>query len=418
MKPKHAAAAAFGSVQIVPVTALAQVLLIAGLAATVSLSSTALSPAAWGVGIACGLITNAALSRGLSHYRTERLSLADWVTLARATLAVGVAALVADSFGRPAPVALLVSLAAVALALDAVDGWVARRTRTTATLGARFDGEVDAFLILVLSVYVARSVGAWVLAIGAARYVFFAAGWPLPWLRAPLPPRFWRKTVAAAQGVFLTVAASHLLSPAVDRGPSLVVALALLAESFGRDVWWLWRHRGGTLVAAVTMRRPRRDRARHVRRGPGGHLAPDAPDRPIRRRSRASTRIAVALTVLAVVIVWAALVAPDQPNDLTLTGFLRIPLEGLVLIALALVLPRTPRRILAGIAGLALALVVVLKALNYRVLHAVQPAVRPTGRHDSARERHRDAALAGRWHRDQADRASARWSAPSYWASC
>ena len=36
---------------------------------------------------------------------------------------------------RPAPVTLLVSLAAVALVLDAVDGWVARRTRTTATLG-------------------------------------------------------------------------------------------------------------------------------------------------------------------------------------------------------------------------------------------------------------------------------------------
>ncbi len=98
------------------------------------------------------------------------------MTLARATLAVGVAALVADSFGQPVPVAMLVSLAAVALALDAVDGWVARRTRTTATLGAQFDGEVDAFLILVLSVYVARSAGAWVLAIGAARYAFLVAG--------------------------------------------------------------------------------------------------------------------------------------------------------------------------------------------------------------------------------------------------
>ena len=69
----------------------------------------------------------------LFQHRVERLSPADWVTLARATLAVGVAALVADSFGRPVPVTLLVSLAAVALVLDAVDGWVARRTRTTAS---------------------------------------------------------------------------------------------------------------------------------------------------------------------------------------------------------------------------------------------------------------------------------------------
>ena len=133
---------------------------------------------------------NAGLARGLSHYRSDRLSPADWVTLARATLAVGVAALVADSFDQAVPVTLLVSLAVVALGLDAVDGWVARRTRTTATLGAHFDAEVDAFLILVLSVYVARSAGAWVLAIGAARYAFLAAGWLLPWMREPLPPRY------------------------------------------------------------------------------------------------------------------------------------------------------------------------------------------------------------------------------------
>ena len=167
------------------------------------------------------------------------------MTLARATLAVGVAALVADSFDQPVPVTLLVSLAAIALALDAVDGWVARRTRTTSTLGARFDGEVDAFLILVLSVYVARSAGAWVLAIGAARYAFLAAGWVLPWMREPLPPRYWRKVVAATQGIVLTIAAADVLPLALTQA-ALVAALALLAESFGRDVWWLWSHRHAT----------------------------------------------------------------------------------------------------------------------------------------------------------------------------
>ena len=109
------------------------------------------------------------------------------MTLARATLAVGVAALTADSFVRDVPVATLVALAAVALALDFVDGRVARRTGTASGLGARLDGEVDAFLILALSVYVAPSAGAWVLAIGAARYAFLAAGWLLGWMRAPLP---------------------------------------------------------------------------------------------------------------------------------------------------------------------------------------------------------------------------------------
>ena len=146
------------------------------------------------------------------------------MTLVRASLAVGVAGLVADSFAHRAPVTLLVSISALALALDLVDGWVARWTRTTATLGAWFDGEVDAFLILVLSVYVARSAGVWVLAIGAARYAFLAAGWPLPWMRARLPPRYWRKVVAAMQGIVLTTAAAAVLPLRVNqaiagRGP-------------------------------------------------------------------------------------------------------------------------------------------------------------------------------------------------------
>src|SRR5690606_16238086 len=103
--------------------------------------------AGWIVGLACAVTMAAALARGLARGCEDRLGPASWVTLARATLAVGVAALVADPVGRDAPTALLVTLAAGALALDAVDGWVARRTGTSSPLGARFDGEVDAFLI-------------------------------------------------------------------------------------------------------------------------------------------------------------------------------------------------------------------------------------------------------------------------------
>ena len=54
---------------------------------------------------------------------------------------------------------------------------------------ARFDGEVGAFLILVLSMLVARDYGGWVLAIGTARHALMVAVWAVPWLAAPLPPR-------------------------------------------------------------------------------------------------------------------------------------------------------------------------------------------------------------------------------------
>ena len=328
---------------------IAQVLLIAALAEVVARSGVGLGAAGWVVGLTCGVITNAALARGLANRRSEGLGPADWVTLARATLAVGVAALTAASFDQPVPVTPLVLIAVVAQALDAVDGWVARRTRTTARLGARFDAEVDAFLILVLSVYVARSAGAWVLAIGAARYAFLAAGWLLPWLREPLPPRYWRKVVAATQGIVLTVAAAHVVPSTVTQA-ALVGALVLLAESFGRDVWWLWtQRRAGPSPAAAGA-------------GPTHVLAPKAPIG--RRRGRMRTGIAAVLTTLALLLVWAALVAPDQPLHLTPSAFLRIPLEGLVLIALVIVLPVTGRRVLAAVVGPVLALVIILKLLD------------------------------------------------------
>jgi phosphatidylglycerophosphate synthase len=178
---------------------------------------------------------------------------ADRVTLLRAVLAGGVAVLTAISLvGHSAPTALVV-LSAVVLVLDAVDGWVARRTEPTA-FGARFDLEVDAFLILVLSVYVARTAGGWVLAIGAMRYVFVMCGWLLPWLHGWPPSRYWCKVVAAIQGIVLVFAAADVL-PRNVTGIALVVALALLTESFGREVWWLWRHRdgdrGGSTVSEI-----------------------------------------------------------------------------------------------------------------------------------------------------------------------
>jgi phosphatidylglycerophosphate synthase len=323
---------------------IAQLLLIAALAGVSALGGTTLGVAGWIAGLSCAAISNLALARGLATYRTDRLSTADWVTLARATLAVGVASLVAASFEEPVPVAILVSLAVIALALDAVDGWVARRAQTT-RLGARFDGEVDAFLILVLSVHVAPSAGAWVLAIGAARYAFLAAGRALPWMRRPLPPRYWRKVVTATQGIALTIAAAGIVPPSVSGGV-LAAALLLLAESFARDVLWLWRHRDAAPGPAVDPN-PTLDltAARH---GPGP----------------ARTWAAAALTTLALLVVWAALVVPGEPIRLEPSALLRIPLEGLVLIAAAVALPATARRILVWVAGPALGIVVLLKILD------------------------------------------------------
>jgi phosphatidylglycerophosphate synthase len=242
---------------------IAQVVLLAVLAGTVGLGA-----AGWLTGTAYGVFVCVALTLGLHRSGAATLGPADRVTLARATLVGGVAALTVDSFGRPVPVVVLVTLTAVALALDGVDGQVARRTGTCSPLGARFDMEVDAFLLLVLSLYAARPVGVWVLAIGAMRYAFVLGIWSLPWMRGTLPPRFWRKVVAATQGVALVAATAGVL-PRPLTVAGLAVALTLLVESFGRDVVWLWQHRPVTVPHSTV----RRGAGRHstVRRGPARH---------------------------------------------------------------------------------------------------------------------------------------------------
>ncbi|MFG3296014.1 CDP-alcohol phosphatidyltransferase family protein [Streptomyces sp. NPDC048179] len=211
-------------------------------------SAIGMGPAGWLTGLAFAIATWAVLSRALHRTRPRSFGPANRVTLGRAILVGGVTALVADSFESSPPVTLLVGLTAVALILDGVDGKVARRTGTSTALGARFDMEVDAFLILVLSVYVSTQLGPWVLLIGGMRYAFVAAAKVAPWLNAPLPHSMARKTVAAMQGICLLVAGADLLPYAANLGVVLL-ALGSLLWSFGRDVVWLW-HNGRVAASA------------------------------------------------------------------------------------------------------------------------------------------------------------------------
>ncbi|WIX81639.1 CDP-alcohol phosphatidyltransferase family protein [Amycolatopsis carbonis] len=211
----------------------AQVALLGVLALTVGLGA-----AGWAAGLAYTVGLWALLAGAARKAGARSLGPADHVTLARAILIGGVTALVADHLNGGAPLAVLVPLASVALALDAVDGQVARRTGTSSALGARFDMESDAFLILVLSVLAAQTFGYWVLAIGLMRYAFVAASWALPWLNGALPPSRARKVVAALQGVLLVAAGSGLL-PHFAGLAVTVAALVTLVWSFGRDVLWL-----------------------------------------------------------------------------------------------------------------------------------------------------------------------------------
>ncbi|MFD5430202.1 CDP-alcohol phosphatidyltransferase family protein [Streptomyces sp. NPDC127084] len=214
-----------------------------------------LGPAGWLAGLVFTFATWAVLTRALRRCWPTRVAFgpANGVTLARTVLVGGVTALVADSFvngtlldgpgssfvSEP-PLAVMVALTAVALVLDCVDGQVARRTGSESPLGARFDMEVDAFLILVLSVHVAMFLGPWVLLIGAMRYAFVAAARVLPWLNGTLPPSMARKTVAAVQGIVLLVAGAGIV-PLAGAAVMVAAALAALVWSFARDIRGLRR---------------------------------------------------------------------------------------------------------------------------------------------------------------------------------
>lgn len=193
-------------------------------------------------GLIAGLTLVAGAALSVLRRRPAYYGPADRITLMRAVLAGGCATLVVLALldELPARSWWLLLLAGPALVLDAVDGAVARRTNSASGAGARMDMELDAALLLVLSVPAAMVVGYWVLLIGLMRYLFVAASWLRPALRAELPFSQLRRVIAAVQGIALFAA----LIPLVPVPAAVVfaaAALALLCFSFGRDVLALER---------------------------------------------------------------------------------------------------------------------------------------------------------------------------------
>ena len=174
------------------------------------------------------------------------------MTTARAMLVALVASLIGEP-GLPYAAAGAAGASLLVVALDGVDGWLARRTQMASNFGARFDMEVDALLILALAILVWRydKAGAWVVLSGLLRYLFVAAGWWWQWLRSPFPPSRRGKVICVVQIVGLTVAIAPIVTPSVS---VLLAGAALLAlcYSFLIDTVWLWRHAGRPGGAGVS----------------------------------------------------------------------------------------------------------------------------------------------------------------------
>lgn len=188
--------------------------------------------------LAGSAVAVAGLSRGYPH---AEFGPANAVTMVRLSL-VGV--LVGALAGGGAGGWGVPGIAAAALALDGVDGWLARRSGLASRYGARFDMEVDCGLALVLALLAldGGKVGAWVLALGLARYAFWAATLALPWLDGDLPERRSRKAVCVVQIVALIA----VLAPPVAAPLASALAagaLAFVGWSFALDIRHLHRVR-------------------------------------------------------------------------------------------------------------------------------------------------------------------------------
>jgi phosphatidylglycerophosphate synthase len=187
-----------------------------------------------GAGACYGLLCDVLLAGGLVRSGAPRVGIANAITWTRCVLVGVVVALVPAVLSGRAHLGLAL-VAGVALLLDGVDGRVARATATVSPLGSRFDMEVDASLVLALSVAAAGRIGPWVLVLGSARYLLLLATLLVPRLAAPTAPRLWRKAVAALQGVVLTVVCAGVLEHRIEEALAVVAALAL-AWSFGTEV--------------------------------------------------------------------------------------------------------------------------------------------------------------------------------------
>lgn len=199
-----------------------------GLALGVSIPAQGAAMAAFGL---ASLLVADRIGRSYPHVR---LGGCNATTLLRAALVAALLMPLADGWAAGYAVA---ALAMVALALDGVDGWLARRSGLVSRFGARFDIEVDAALALVLALHVLSGtvVGAEILVLGLIRYAFVLASRIWPWLRGDLAPSRRRKLVCVLQLSVLIA----LQIPALPHDTAILLARGAamaLIWSFGSDI--------------------------------------------------------------------------------------------------------------------------------------------------------------------------------------
>jgi phosphatidylglycerophosphate synthase len=131
---------------------------------------------------------------------------------------------------------MLIALSLLILALDGLDGWLARRRSLSSEFGAFLDKETDALFLLLLCGLAAfrEALPTWILGAGLLRYGFVVALFLLP------TPQKTESRSSTARYVYGGMVGALLVSflpyPNLYR-PLVAVATAALLVSFGRSLW-------------------------------------------------------------------------------------------------------------------------------------------------------------------------------------
>lgn len=202
------------------------------LALGAALLAAAARHAPWPVAFAAVLCFAALLWLGRGAYGPRgRFGWANGVTAARVLLLLTLAA----------PSAWLTAHAAAAivlgvLALDLLDGWLARRCGDASRFGAHFDMESDALLVLVvtLRLWLGSGFAAWVLIPGMLRYAYVLAIWCWPEAREAPRSRLGRYAFALLMLGLL----AGLVLPEPEATLGVLAGSLVVSASFARSAYF------------------------------------------------------------------------------------------------------------------------------------------------------------------------------------
>jgi len=171
------------------------------------------------------------LGRG-AYTPSGRFGLANAVTAARLLVLL---TLTLPAHVLPAWSALMITL--LILALDLLDGWLARQRGDASAFGAHFDMETDALLVLVvtLRLWLGQGDPPWVLISGCLRYgyVLWLWGWPGSGREAPRS-----RLGRGAFALLMLTLCSGLVLPGFAGHVAVALGTLVVSLSFARSCYF------------------------------------------------------------------------------------------------------------------------------------------------------------------------------------